>query len=114
MAARIYTDPLQPRQRPNLIAGLISTPSTPATQPLENQMTETLAWLIDRSPAFARAFIQLFVMNDVQATAAAAGCSAFGASTQVRLPKLPGAGHPRPDLSVCGDGRRFQGLIEVK
>jgi hypothetical protein len=111
----VYSDPVKLRRRPNLIAGLISVPSTHQIQPFENQLTETLAWLVDRAPTFARRFVGLFLRpDDAEALGGLGQAEVIGASTQISLPALPGTGLPRPDLSVVGDARTFHLLVEVK
>lgn len=77
----IYRDPQLPRPRPSLVSDLLGLKATTAHHALEDQSTTVLAWLIDRSPAIARAVIELF-LGDV--------CDldyAIGAETQVSLPK---------------------------
>jgi hypothetical protein len=108
-----YQDPRDPqRARPNLILGLMRQPSTAKQSPQENQFTESLAWLLDRSPGFARAFCRLFFIGDVDAEEALAQAAVIGARTQVSLP------HQQttlfPDLNVAGDVGTFDLLIEVK
>lgn len=109
MAAVIYQDPAAARVRPDLVDALMGEPTKPGQHPLENQCTEVLAWLIDRSPEFARAFVRLFLP-----TAVADSADVIGARTQLSLPALPTTGVLRPDLSVEGSGRTFQLLVEVK
>lgn len=109
----VYVDPSKPRKRPNLVEGLASVPSTQLVQPFENQLTEVLAWLVDRADTFARRFAALF-MPDGEAAEAVRSAAVVGASTQVRLPPLTGTGSPRPDLSVVGSDRSFELLVEVK
>ena len=111
---RVYFDPTAPRERPNLIEGLISTPSTALQLPIENQLTRVLAWLIDRSPRFAHGFAGLFLTGDPEASDALDVASSLGAAAQVKLPPLPETGYPQPDLALCADGRRLQLLVEVK
>ncbi len=57
----LYQDPDGPRHRPSLIEDLVKLPTKATNQPLENQSTATLAWLIDRSSVFAREFVALFM-----------------------------------------------------
>lgn len=103
----VFHDPLLPHGRPSLISDLLTVPATPGQHQLENQATTVLAWLVDRSPAFADAFVRLFLGDGPEAGEPVA------ARTQVSLPK-PGGGALRPDLSVCVGDRHIQLLVEVK
>jgi len=89
------------------VSDLLGLKATTAHQALEDQSTTVLAWLIDRSPAIARAVIELFLgdVGDLD--------YAIGAETQVSLPK-PGGGALRPDLSICASEHALQLLVEVK
>lgn len=84
-------------------------PTKAGQHPLENQCTEVLAWLIDQSPEFARAFVRLFMPAAVVDSA-----DLIGARTQLSLPALATTGVLRPDLSVEGSKRTFHLLVEVK
>lgn len=90
------------------------SPSTHLQQPVENQLSETVAWLLDRSDALARRFATCLVGDDDAAVAAIERAVAIGANSQVPLPPLPGTGSPRPDLAIVGSDRSFQVLVEVK
>jgi hypothetical protein len=87
-------------------------PSTAKQSPQENQFTESLAWLLNRSPGFARGFCRLFFKRDVDAERALAQATVIGARTQVSLP------HEQttlfPDLNVTGEVGTFDLLVEVK
>ena len=107
--SHVYVDPAGSHYRPpNLIAELTRFHSTKAVVPEENQMTAALAWLLDRSQVFAREFAGLFLGSDVLAD-----IKQFGTQTQVSLPN-PSGGLLWPDLSLAGDARSFELLIEVK
>ena len=108
--SHVYVDPAGTHYRPpNLIQGLMKYPSTISLAPQENQFTEALAWLIDRSDLFARRFAELFLPADVVAQA-----RVIGTLTQVGLPKASGSGMVWPDLSVVGSERVFELFVEVK
>lgn len=109
-----YLAPLPAAARPGLIARLSRTPSTAASSPFENQATEALAWLVDHSDAFARAFSEALVGDDAEARTMVGRSTSFGAHTQVRLPELPWAKRQVADLSIVDSGRHFQVLVEVK
>ena len=111
---RVYQDPAEPRLRPNLVTGLMELPSTSTQSPEENQLSETLAWLLDRSPVFARSFAQLFFDPDSDAAHVLNTVDEFGAETRISLPPLLGTGALFPDLSLCGSKQTFQLLVEVK
>ena len=113
--AHFYIDPAGPRYRPpNLVERLMRIPSRRAHAPHENQITETLAWLLDRSPTLARRFAELFFEGDDDATAALARAKHFGTRTQLSL-SVPDRGTTVfPDLSLAGDERTFELLVEVK
>lgn len=103
----LYHDPTLPYLRPSLIGDLLSVPATKEQHQLENQTTTVLAWLIDRSPAIAKAVLELFLGDH------APEHGRVGARTQLSLPK-PGGGALYPDLSICVAGRALQLLVEVK
>jgi hypothetical protein len=102
-----YQDPDKPHHRPSLIADLFKLPTKPGLHPLENQATATLAWLIDRSPRFAREIVGLFL------GAGSVPGGTMGARTWVSLPS-PGGTVCFPDLCIEGSGGQLQLLIEVK
>jgi hypothetical protein len=51
----IFHNPGVAYGRPSLISDLLTVPANPGQHQLENQATTVLAWLVDRSPAFAGA-----------------------------------------------------------
>jgi hypothetical protein len=102
-----YQDPDKPRHRPSLIADLFKLPTKPGLHPLENQATATLAWLIDRSPAFAREIVELFLGPG------SAPQGTIGARTWVSLPN-PGGTFVFPDLCIEAADGQLQLLVEVK
>jgi hypothetical protein len=101
----------------NLIDGLIAKPTTETKSALEDQTTVVLAWLLDRWPALAHRLTTKCFVNDAEALDALAAASRVGARTWLSLPKLPcspGGGVMRPDLSIAGDARSFELIIENK
>jgi hypothetical protein len=109
----IYHDPSLGTERTNLIAGLMSVPAKPGLEPMENQLTHSLVWLLDHDIGLARAFGGLFI-DDPEAAGVLAAATAIGARAQV---SLPGGGFTQtlfPDLSLATAGRRLQLLVEVK
>lgn len=122
MTAEIYHHPRGPSEHPrNLIVTMSGAASSSAMR-LEDQLTEALAWLLDRDSKFALRFARRYVDRDEEAIAELNGVERLGVKTQIRLPPLrryppspnAGVGHPRPDLSLTAPERRFQLLIEVK
>lgn len=106
----MYVDPAGPNYRPpNLIEELTRFHTTKAVVPGENQLTATLAWLLDRSQVFAREFAGLYLESEVLD-----GVTRFGTQTQVKLPSHAGTSLLRPDLSLAGNSGSFELLIEVK
>lgn len=103
----LYQDPDKPRRRPSLVEDLVKLPTKPTGQPLENQATAVLAWLIDHSPSFARGFVSL-IAPEVDLPN-----GRIGARTWVSL-RMPDGGTLFPDLSIDGPHGTFQFLIEVK
>jgi hypothetical protein len=103
----LYQDPTGPRAWPSLVEDLFALSMTHKQHPLENQATAALAWLIDRSPAFARTIVACFLGDG------AVPDVSVGARTQLSLPK-PGGGVVFPDLSIEGAGGSFQLLVESK
>ena len=83
---------------------------------LENQASEALCWLIDRSPLLARATVELFLTEDEAREVMGEAGSVVGASTRISLRALPGgsAHYYFPDVWVAGAKRSFQLMIEVK
>src|SRR4051794_2281614 len=113
MAISVYSDPSKRHIRPSLIGGITSVAATSKMVQAEDQWTEVLAWLIDRSRRFAAGVLELFLHGDEEALAAVQSAVVIGARTQVMLPSI-GAGAIWPDLSVEGSDRAFQLLVEVK
>ncbi len=115
MHSRTYVDPADPeRERPSLIAGLMTYPSA-GQQPRENQISEALCWLVDRSRALAEATVALFLTEAQSQQVLAAADGRIGASTRIGLAAPPGAKGPyRPDIWIAGANRSFQLMIEVK
>lgn len=107
VAMSLYQDPDKPRHRPSLVEDLVKLPTKATNQPLENQATATLAWLIDRSPVFAARFVALFVGWEQTPK------GTIGARGWVSL-RMPDGSTLFPDLSVDGAAGGFQLLIEVK
>src|SRR4051794_38878824 len=103
----LYQDPAAPRPRPSLVRDLFTLPTKPTLHPLENQATAVLAWLADRSKAFAAELVSLFLGASVEIA------HPIGARAWVSLPQ-PGGVAVFPDLSLDGPAKRFQLLIEVK
>ncbi len=56
--ARVYEDPAS-RPARSLLWGLMTQPASVLQHPLENQLSEVVAFLIDRSPRFASGFLRL-------------------------------------------------------
>src|SRR3954449_12698847 len=103
----LYQPPDKPRLRPSLVKDLFVIPAKSTNHQIENQATAVLAWLIDRSPEFARRCLELFVGPDHVPH------GPVGARTWVTLPK-PGGGAVFPDLSIDATEPSFQVLVEVK
>jgi len=110
----VYVDPTGPRRRPSLVGGLMDFPTKARLSPVENQLTATLAWLLDRSERFARAFLALYAVGDPELGGAIEKAETVGARGWVTLPQLPGYGVMYPDLSIVGNARTFELLVEVK
>lgn len=119
ITSKVYDDPVR-RQRRSLLARLMLQPTTALRHPIENQMSEVLAFLIDRDEAFARGFLVLCAGGtDTQLEDAVAGAKSIGARTQISLPAASPAGLPQrttlfPDISIDGSDQAFQLLVEVK
>lgn len=107
-----YVDPCKYSTPPTLLGGLMAVPAKIRLNPLENQVTTVLAWLLARSDDFARSFCRLFM--DGPATGALDESHKVGTRTWITLPSLPGTGRLYPDLSIEGCNRLFQLLAEVK
>jgi hypothetical protein len=105
----IYLDPAGPYPHPTLFPALMSVPAKEGQHQHENQATEILAWLIDRSDVVARAVGGLF-LGDLPALR---GAERIAARTQISLPR-PSGGTVFPDLSIEGASASFQLLVEVK
>ena len=106
----LYFDPAGGGPRSNLIEELVRALPESGLKPFERQVTVTLAWLLDRSDVFARAFAKLFLGEGAVAKAERIGARAWAT--------LPPVGvltkHLYPDLLVVGSDRAFQLLVEVK
>ena len=89
-------------------------PATLTQTPEENQLSEALAWLLDRSRMFAHRFAELFFEPESEVVQLLQDVDVFGAQARISLPPLPGTGVLFPDLSLCGSSRSFQLLVEVK
>ena len=115
----VYEDP-QTRGRSSLLGGLMSQPTTQAQHPIENQFSEVLAFLVDRSQPFGAAVARLCGdERDDQLADAITMAESIGARTQLSLPVAKPANDSRrgflfPDVSIEGSGRCFQILLEVK
>ena len=110
----VYTDPVQRTRLLSLIGELTKLPARPTHVPAEDQLSAVLGFLADHAEPFARALCERFLADDDQeARAALAESKQLGAGLQLRLPSI-GAGFLWPDVSVCGEKRGFQLLIEVK
>jgi hypothetical protein len=103
----LYQDPAKPRPRPSLVRDLLTIPAKVDNHQIENQATCVLAWLVDRSPVFARALLELFAGDALPIV------EPVGARTWISVPK-PGGGAVFPDLSIEGADASFQLLVEVK
>jgi hypothetical protein len=100
---------------PNLIAGLMKSPATDKQHPLERQATIVLAWLLDRSDAFTRAFLTLCLADDESAQAAVHSASTIGARAWGTLQPIDGlTGYLYPDITITGSDRAFELLLEIK
>lgn len=113
MSQPVYVDPHSKHQRLSLIGELTKLPSRPEHVPAEDQLTAAVAWLTDRSEAFAREFCKLAFLGDDEALEALAGAADLSADVQVRLPSV-GAGFLWADLSIAAPARAFQLIVEVK
>jgi hypothetical protein len=109
----VYHDPSDGSARLNLIHGLMSFAVRPELEQRENQLTESLAWLIDHDVEFARVFALLFI-DDAESVEALAGAGVIGARTQVSLLDEASSATFFPDLSIATDKRALQLLVEVK
>lgn len=110
----LYRDPSRSRARPpGLIASLMRAPATASALPEENQFCEALAWALRAVPGLARDFALLAVRGDPVAEDAVRSADRVGVETRITA-LGPGGGVLFPDLSLCGDGRSFQLLVEVK
>jgi hypothetical protein len=113
-----YVDPAAPEwPTVSLVDGLVAKPTTETKSQLEDQTTVVLTWLLDRSAAFARAFVTRAFGDDREALEALGSATLIRARTWRALPKLscsPGAGVMRPDLAIAGDNRTFELIVENK
>ncbi len=111
----VYRDPTDPtRPSRNLVRAFMDLAPSPKQVPEENQLTECVAWLVARSPAFARAFCRLFLAESERGEKALQLARQFAVDTRVTLPHPSGKGVLFPDLLICGDVRSFELLVEVK
>lgn len=119
IVARIYEDPAD-RPARSLLWGLMTQPASVLQHPLENQLSEVLAFLIDRSPDFARGFLRLCEGDrDGALRIAVERAGAIRTRTRISLPAPAPEGLPKratlfPDISIEGDNRSFQIFVEVK
>lgn len=101
----------------HLVDGLIAKPTTQTKTQIEDQTTVVLAWLLDNAPSFARAFATRCLAEPPADLRALASAATLRARTWLTLPKLPcspGGGQMRPGLSLVGDGRSFEVIVENK
>jgi hypothetical protein len=111
----VYREPTDPTRPPrNLIKAFMDLAPSLKQSPEENQLTECVAWLVARSPAFARAFCQLFLSGSQRDKKALELATRFAVDTRVTLPHPAGRGVLFPDLLICGNARSFELLVEVK
>jgi len=119
IAARVYEDPSGQASK-SLLLGLMGQATSPSQQPVENQLSEVLAFLIDRSASFARGFLRLCdAGRDGDLRDAVAAATVIGARTRISLPAPGPDGLPQrtilfPDISIDGGDLAFQVLVEVK
>lgn len=117
--ARVYESPAS-RPARSLLWGLMTQPASVLQHPLENQLSEVIAFLIDRSPRFASGFLRLCDGDrDGALRVAVERAEAVGARTRISLPAPAPEGLPKratlfPDISIEGDNRSFQIFVEVK
>ncbi len=117
--ARIYEDP-GTRPPRSLLWGLMTQPASVLQHPLENQLSEVVAFLIDRSPRFARGLLRLCDGDrDGALRVAVERATIVRARTRISLPAPAPGGLPKrttlfPDISIEGDDRTFQLFVEVK
>ena len=113
MSFSVYEDPQLRGASPSLLDGLTKVAATTRMNQAEDQLTEALAWLIDRSPVIATGFMDLISTGDPGLAAAVRTAESFATRTQVMLPSL-GGGLLRADLSIAAPQRTLQVLVEVK
>ena len=120
--------PLSDEPAKNLVRGLMSLPSTASKTPTENQLTEVLAWLLEKSPILARRFVALAVgdlltiqncgwLHSDLGTEDGGTFRGVRVWTQRSVPSLPGDPAPcyYPDLWITGgEARKFLLVVEVK
>lgn len=114
-AGLVHREPLPRGARPSLLTRLERAPRTDRVHPFENQVSETLGFLVDHDARFASDFSGLLWSPgrppDPFWPTQASEIGAFSGGT------LPGAGLAPvlyPDISICGSERSFQILVEVK
>jgi hypothetical protein len=119
ISSRIYEDPTT-RPAKSLLLGLLSQAATTLQHPLENQLSEVLAFLIDRDQKFAGRFLSLCAgETDAQLLDAVTEAQSIGARTRISLPSPAPGGLPQrrtlfPDISIEGAGGAFQVFVEAK
>ena len=117
--ARVYEDPAG-RSARSLLWGLMLQPASALQHPLENQLSEVLAFLLDNSAGFARGFLRLCDGDgDGALRVAVERAGSIGARTRISLPAPAPEGLPKratlfPDISIEGNKRAFQVIVEVK
>ena len=117
--ARVYEDPVSRPPR-SLLWGLMLQPASALQHPLENQLSEVLAFLIDRGANFAGGFLRLCDGDqDGGLRVAVQRAGSIGARTRISLPAPAPEGLPKratlfPDISIEGSDRTFQIFVEVK
>ena len=112
-----YVDPAGPAwAAPNLVSGLMASPTTEALAPLERQATIVLAWLLHHSSVFSRALVRCFLAEDDALAAVEAPLERIGARAWGTLRPIAGVTKKSiyPDLSIAGSGRSFELLVEIK
>lgn len=102
-----YRDPTEPGYpHPELFADVLRRAS-PLRHAREEMVSRILVWFLDRSPAFAVAFLGLFL--DAADLAEVGGDATGARHSELTLP-----GRLYPDISVDVAGGRLQLVVEVK
>jgi hypothetical protein len=99
--------------RMSLLDELARRPSTLSAVPQEEQLTTVLGWLCDRSDVIATTLVEAFFKGDRKGMRALRSSARIAAQVQPNLPPLPDGGC-RADISLAGEDRSFQLLIEAK